>query len=175
MAITPMSFRVDFSEFASLVAYTDSSINYWLNMATLLINPCLLGGPTVAVSNPPATLYDIAVELFAAHNLVLERPAQLTAANNGVPGVTTGPISSKRVGPVSISYDVGVGVDPEDGQYNLTIYGTRFINLYKLAGAPGMVANGNTSGANYGAFPVFGVGQAWSGPPLYGVGPWSCM
>ena len=175
MTITPASFRVDFSEFASSVTYTNSSINYWINFATLFINPCLLGGPATTVSNPPSTLYDIAVELFTAHNLVLEQPAQATAANNGVPGLTTGPISSKRVGPVSVSYDVGVGVDAEDGQYNLTIYGTRFINLYKMAGAPGMVANGNSSGANFGPYPTFGVGQAWAGPPIWGYGPWSAM
>lgn len=175
MAITPQSFRVDFSEFASTVIYTNSSISYWLNMASLIINPELLGGITTTVSNPPATLYDIATELFTAHNLVLEQQAQLAAANNSPPGLTTGPISSKRVGPVSVSYDVASGVDTEDGQYNLTIYGTRFINLYKLAGAPGIVANGNSCGANYGPYPVFGVGNAWSGPPIYGVGPWSCM
>lgn len=173
--ITPASFRIDFTEFTSTVTYTNSSISYWLNLGNLIINSSLLGGSPSTVSNPPATLYDIALELFTAHNLVLEQPAQLTAENNGVPGQTTGPISSKRVGPVSVSYDVAAGVDPEDGQYNLTIYGTRFINLYKLAGAPGIVANGNGGNANFGPFPVFGVGQAWSGPPLWGVGPWSCM
>jgi Protein of unknown function (DUF4054) len=170
--ITPASFRVDFTEFASSVIYTNSSINYWINFANLFINPCLLGGPSTTVSNPPATLYDVAVELFVAHNLALEQPAQAAAANGGVPGVTTGPISSKHSGPISVSYAANLGVDPDDAQYNLTIYGTRFINLYKLAGAPGYVANGGGCGANYGPYPVFGVGCAWSGPPLYGVGPW---
>ena|SRR5208337_3588694 len=172
MSVTPASFRFDFAEFTNPVVYTNNSINYWINLATLLINPCLLGGSPLVPSNPPATLYDVAVELFTAHNLVLEQPAIAAAENNGVPGVTTGPISSKHAGPVSVSYAVNLGVDPEDGQYNLTIYGTRFINLYKLAGAPGIVANGCGSNANFGPFPVFGVGQAWYGPPLFGVGPW---
>jgi Protein of unknown function (DUF4054) len=170
MSITPASFRADYPEFASTVAYTNASISYWLNMAGLLINPSILGGPAATVSNPPSTLYDIAVELFTAHNLAIEAAALKAAQVNGVPGLTTGPVSSKHVGPVSVSYNVAIGVDPEDGQYNLTIYGTRFINLYKLAGAPGFVANGcGGAAANFGAFPVFG---AWSGPPLYGVGPW---
>ena len=173
--ITPASFRIDFTEFTSTVTYTNSSISYWLNLGNLLINSSLLGGSPSTVSNPPATLYDIALELFTAHNLVLEQPAQLTAENNGVPGQTTGPISSKRVGPVSVSYDVAAGVDPEDGQYNLTIYGTRFINLYKLAGAPGIVANGNGSNyQNFGPFPAASA-NGWQGPPLFGWGPWSCM
>jgi len=174
MSVTPASFRIDFTEFSSTVTYTNSSIGYWLNMGNLLINSSLLGGSPDTPSNPPATLFDIALELFTAHNLVLEQPAQLTAENNGVPGVTTGPISSKRVGPVSVSYDVAAGVDPDDGQYNLTIYGTRFINLYKLAGAPGIVANGNGCNANFGPFPV-ATGNAWSGPPIWGWGPWSAM
>ena len=173
MMITPASFRVDFSEFASTVTYTNASIAYWINFATLLINPELFGGPAATATNPPATLYDILVELLAAHNLVLEQPAQKAAQNNGVPGLTTGPVSSKHVGPASVSYNVGAGIDPDDGQYNLTIYGTRFVNLYKLGGAPGLVANGNGCGANYGPYSVFGVGGAWSGPPIWGVGPWS--
>ncbi len=172
--ITPASFRIDFTEFTSTVTYTNSSISYWLNLGNLIINSSLLGGSPSTVSNPPATLYDIALELFTAHNLVLEQPAQLTAENNGVPGQTTGPISAKRVGPVSVSYDVAAGVDSEDGQYNLTIYGTRFINLYKLAGAPGIVANGNGSSANFGPFPAASA-NGWQGPPIWGWGPWSAM
>jgi len=172
VSVTPASFRFDYEEFASTVIYTNSGIAYWINLANLLINQNLLGGSPATPSNPPATLYDIAVELFTAHNLVLEQQALAASENNAVPGLTTGPISSKHAGPISVSYDVGAGVDPDDGQYNLTIYGTRFINLYKLAGAGGMVVNGNGFGANFGPFPVFGVGQAWSGPPLWGVGQW---
>ncbi len=175
MSVTPQSFRFDFPEFNSSVNYTNSAIIYWLNLGTLLINQELLGGSPATPSNPPATLYDIALELFAAHNLVLEAVALATSKNNGIPGLTSGLIAAKSAGGVSQNYDTASGVDPADGQYNLTIYGTRFINLYKLAGAPGFVANGNGSNANYGPYPVFGVGQAWSGPPIWGYGPWSAM
>jgi Protein of unknown function (DUF4054) len=171
--ITPQSFRVDYPEFASTVTYSNAQVIYWINFATLLINPCLFGGPGDSPPlNPPDNLYDVLIELFTAHNIVLEAQAQKTAANGGIPGLTTGPISSKRVGPAAQTYDVALGVNPDDGQYNLTIYGTRFINLYKLGGAPGIVANGC---GNFlfppSPFSAFGAGP-WPGPPLWGFGPW---
>ena len=167
------SFVIDYPEFNNATLFPQSSINYWINYATLLISPCVLGGPGDTVpKSPPDNLYDIACELFTAHNIVLEAQAQTDAANGGIPGLTTGPISNKRVGPVSVSYDVGAGVDPADAQYNLTIYGTRFINLYKLAGAPGFVANGCGVNPAFGPFPpTFGT-SPWPGPPLWGWGQW---
>jgi len=169
--ITAASFVADFPEFGNITLFPTSVINYWINFASLLVNPNIFGGPgDITAQSPPDNLYDILLELFTAHNLVLEAQAQQTAQAGGLPGLTTGPISTKHVGPVSVSYDVGAGIDPSDAQYNLTIYGTRFINLYKLGGAPGIVANG-FSCPGYGFYPVFGI-VPWSGPPLYGTGAW---
>jgi hypothetical protein len=171
MTISATSFVTDFPEFSNTTLFPVSSINYWINYASLLVNPTIFGGPgDAAPTNPPDNLYDILLELFTGHNLVLEAQAQTTATAGGIPGITTGLITSKHVGPVSVSYDVRAGINPDDGQYNLTIYGTRFINLYKLGGAPGFVAHGHFA-SQYAFFPVFGTAP-WPGPPLWGVGAW---
>jgi hypothetical protein len=171
MTISAATFVVDFPEFSNTTLFPTSSINYWINYASLLVNPTIFGGPGNATpSSPPDNLYDILLELFTAHNLVLEGQAQKDAAAGNIPGLTTGPISSKHVGPISVSYDVGAGIDPDDGQYNLTIYGTRFINLYKLGGAPGFVTHG-FGAPGYSFYPVFG-NWPWAGPPLWGSGAW---
>jgi hypothetical protein len=170
MTISPASFRQDFTEFASLADYTDASIQFYINLGTMLVNEQTFGPGSLTAVSPPTNLYDMLLELFTAHNLVLEKPALKASENGGVPGVTTGPISSKRVGPASVSYDVGLGVDPKDAQWNLTIYGVRFIAIYKLPIIAGFVANGGGN-ANFGPFPAF-PSIGWSGPPLWGWGPW---
>jgi hypothetical protein len=171
MTISATSFVVDFPEFSNTTLFPTSSITYWINYASLLVNPHIFGGPgSASPTNPPNNLYDVLLELFTAHNLVLEGQAQQTAAAGGLPGLTTGPISNKHVGPVSVSYNTEAGINPGDGQYNLTIYGTRFINLYKLGGAPGLVVNG-FSNPGYNFYPIFGT-SPWPGPPLWGVGAW---
>lgn len=105
----------------------------------------------------PPTLYDIATELFIAHNLVLERRAQDEAAAGAAPGVTTGPVASKSADKLSVSYDVAAGIDAKDGQWNLTIYGTRFIRLVKIRGMGPLTVIG--AGPPNGTF-----GPAWNGP-----------
>ena len=174
MSVSAATFRQDFTEFASTTDYTDSAVQFYINLGGMLVNEQLFGPGSITPVSPPNNLYDMLLELFTAHNLAIEKPAIVAAENGGVPGITTGPISSKRVGPASVSYDVSVGVDPKDAQWNLTIYGVRFIAVYKLPIVPGFVANGGdaANSANFGPFPTFGVGQAWSGPPLIGVGPW---
>ena len=90
MTVTPSSFRVDYPEFADTTAYPDSGVAYWITVAGLLLNP-----------RRWQDMLDVATELFVAHNLVLERQAQKSAAAGAVPGVSTGAVSSKTVGPAT--------------------------------------------------------------------------
>src|ERR1700731_2037510 len=111
MTVTPSSFRADFPEFASSTTYSDAVITFWLNLGVLLFDPSLW-----------STLVDTATELFIAHNLVLEQQAQNSVNNGGVPGINSGPLSSKSVDKVSAGYDVGAATLDGFGNFNLTTY-----------------------------------------------------
>lgn len=120
-------FRTDFPEFSDTAAYPDSGVTYWLRIAGLLMDTLKWGD-----------LYDVGTELFIAHNLVLERQAQKSAATGAVPGQSQGPTSSKTVDKVSVSYDTNAGIVKDAGHWNLTTYGTRYMGLVNMIGAGGM-------------------------------------
>lgn len=145
MAITVAQFRIDYPEFTDTVTYPNSGVTYWLTLAYQLLNPDRWGAQI-----------DTAAELFVAHNLALEARAQAEATNGVIPGTTTGPISSKSVDKVSVSFDVGSGIQPDAGHWNLTVYGTRFIRLVRMFGAGPLFIG-------VGAVPT-GSGLGWPGP-----------
>jgi hypothetical protein len=166
MTVTPASFRIDFPEFANTTTYPDSEILIWLAIASQLQNPCKWGASDPAINNPPKGLYDLGLELFVAHNIALEADALKTAAAGGTPGGTPGVLSSKAVGPVSAGYDTSAGIEPGAGHWNLTIYGLRYIKLFRLAGA----GVGQINGAYTGAPAAGTYGGAWPGPADYMTG-----
>src|SRR5512135_1115056 len=114
MTIAVAQFRADFPEFASSATYPNSQIQFWFNLAYNLLNASRWGNSL-----------DFGAELFVAHNLALEAKAQSEVAGGGIPGGQTGPISSKSIGPASVSYDTGVGSELNAGHWNLTTYGAR--------------------------------------------------
>lgn len=124
MAVTAASFRANYPEFADQTAYPDSGVAYWIRVAGLLLNACRW-----------QDMLDVATELFVAHNLVLERQAQKSAAGGAVPGASSGAIASKTVGPVTQAYDTSAGINPDAGHWNLTTFGTRFYGLMQMFGA----------------------------------------
>lgn len=127
MTVTAESFRDDYPEFTSSTLYPPDAIAYWLNIATIMLQPARW-----------ADVLDLGTALFMAHHLTLERQAQNSAANGGLPGISSGPIASKGVDRVSVSYDTAAGIEPEAGHWNLTVFGTRFIRLARMAGAGGI-------------------------------------
>lgn len=150
MTVTIASFRQDFPEFDDSSLYPDSGITYYLNLAGLLLNV-----------QRWSTILDFGTAMFVAHNLVLERKAQAEAENGAPPGVSTGPVSSKSVDKVSISYDTTAGLDEGAGHWNETIYGKRFIHLARMIGTGPLqigigCSNNPLSSAN-----------AWAGPYPY--------
>lgn len=158
VSITPIvnaeQFVGDFPEFKDSSKYPQESISYWLAVATVLLDPCRWG-----------SMLQIGVELLVAHELVVEAQAQDTALVGGWPGVSKGPISAESPGAVSLSYDSEPALEIEGGNWNLTVYGTRFLRWARMAGAgplqvsPGCgVGAGTVPGANGGS------GAAWSGP-----------
>lgn len=152
--VTYQSFTTDFPEFANTTTYPQSGFNFHANWASLMLTP---RWGSSAPAGQPNSLYDIGTELFIAHNLALEAMAKKAAAVGGVPGLSTGPVSSKGVGPASVSYDTSAGIETDAGHWNLTVYGTRFISMALMLGtAPIYVGPGGNRN------PL--DGPTWDGP-----------
>ena len=161
--ITLATFRQDYPEFASVALYQNSAVAYWTTVAGLLLRTERWGVGSTAATAPPTTVLDVATELFVAHNLAIEKMAQDAAKRGGTPGVSQGPVSSKSVGGVSISYDTTAGIDKDAGHWNLTTYGTRLHWLMLMFGAGPVQV-----GIGCDPFGWFGAG----GSPYIGPDPW---
>jgi hypothetical protein len=130
LSVTVASFRKDYpQEFGDLSRYPNSAVSYWLAIAQLMLNPMFWGASSATADSPPTAVIDFGIELFVAHNLVLEKEAVDAASRGGNPGTQIGVASSKSVGGVSVSYDVGQVTNPDGGFWNMTVYGLRFLRL----------------------------------------------
>lgn len=128
MAISAGQFVTDFPEFADTDDYPVSLINFYAALADKLLSPCRWGD-----------LLCFGQELFIAHNLALEAQDARTAAFGGIPGTNSGgPVASKAVDKVSVSYDVASASEDGAGHWNLTTYGKRYIRLARMVGAGGV-------------------------------------
>ena len=145
MTITVQQLRADFPEFSSTTDYTNAAIQFWLDRAYEFLNVQRWGKHL-----------DLGAELFTAHNIAIEARAVKDASHGGIPGSQVGPLNSKSIDKVSVSYDVGSGIELDAGHWNLTVYGTRFIRIARMMGA-GPLQIG------IGSVPT-GSGQAWPGP-----------
>jgi hypothetical protein len=173
IGVTPATFIQDFPEFGNQSAYPPAVIAYYLALANILLNPVFWGGPSPNALpqgtpvSPPQAMIDFAAELFVAHNLVLEYAAQRAAATGGLPGTQTGPVASKGVGPISVSYDNGAAAFEAGnaGDYTLTTYGQRLWRMIQMAGA-GPIQLGLGVAPPWSAFTPSAFGP-WGGPPIF--------
>lgn len=118
------TFRTDFPEFSSATVYTDGQVNFYLGLAAVRMNPLVWDA-----------LYDYGVALYVAHCLALAgQRARSGAVTGGTPGINSGPLASKSVKDVSMSYNATIGTIEGAGNYNLTTYGTMFYELMQLVG-----------------------------------------
>ena len=146
MAVTVAQFRADFPAFADDAAYPDAAIQFWLDLA-----PAYVGDAW-------AQYQDKGTELFAAHNLALGPVVGAGGVVTG--GGVSGPVTSKSIKDVSVSYDASVGLDETAGFYNGTIYGRQYWQLRKLFGKGVLQLTG--------AAPAYG-GQ---GTAIYPIAGW---
>lgn len=154
--ITPPEFRGSFPEFTDTSAYPDGFIEYWLTWGYVLVNPARW-----------LTTTELAVQLYAAHNLVEERRAVIEASKGGVPGNATGPASSKAVDRVSVSFDIAAVSEKDGGDWNQTIYGRRLYRMIQMFGMGPIQA-----GIGYTPIWVWGgTPGAWPGPPAWPGAP----
>lgn len=143
--ITVVQFRTNFPEFAyKRGQFPDSSITFWLAVGYLRLN-----------ARRWVSLLDLGVQLYVAHNIVLEKQAADAAKRGGSPGQSTGPVNSKSVDKVSVGYDTAAAILEGAGNYNLTTYGTRFYELMLMAGAgPVQIGPG---GCGVPVYPFYGI------------------
>ena len=114
-----------FPEFGSV---QPQAIAYWLSQAPLQLDAARFGKN-----------FDLASMLFAAHNLALGQKEAGVASRGGTPGDALGPVSSKSVGGVSISYDASGIAIPGAGPWNATSYGQRLYKMMQAAACGGVV------------------------------------
>jgi hypothetical protein len=162
MTVSAVTFRESYPEFDA-TAYPTSAVNYFLAVATILLSTARFGVGATAAASPPTTEYDLVTELFVAHFLTLEKRAQDAASAGGVPGEVQGPVASKSVGPLSVSYANSAVIQLDAGHWNNSMYGIRFIQLARYFGAgPIQIGIGRN-------LSPFGLG-AWPGP--FATGDW---
>lgn len=145
MSLTPATFKQGYPEFLCNDDFPPSLVQYWLDFAYSMLNAARWGRQL-----------DIAAALYCAHNLAIEAKAQKEAGAGGVPGGSVGVLNSKSVDKVSAGYDTSSSTEEKGGNWNLTVYGTRFYRLTKMFGA-GPIQIG------IGAAPPY-AGMAWPGP-----------
>jgi hypothetical protein len=109
-------FRVNFPAFSDAVRYPDPVITFWSSLAVGFVSDEALG-----------SLYNQAIELFTAHHLFI-------AAQGADSAGAAGPVQSKAVGSVSVSYDSSSSLELNAGHWNSSSYGKIFIQLIRQHG-----------------------------------------
>lgn len=124
---TVSDFRRDFPQFDDHVKYPDTQIQFYLNLADVLLSECVTG----------KSLFPYFVELFVAHYVTLAAADKRSAKIGGTGGSTNGVQSSKSVDKVSVSYDTRMTLNPDAGFWNNTRFGAEFYQLITMFGAGG--------------------------------------
>jgi hypothetical protein len=126
--LTVEQFRATFPAFANTNYYPDEQVAFWIDEA--------VGGTSGSPAIDPlrwGQFYNVGLRLYVAHNLALERLATRQSASGAAP-VGSGVVSGRSVGPASVSYDTEFGSEEGGGNYNLTVYGQRFLRYLRMAG-----------------------------------------
>lgn len=123
MTVTTDSFRTNFPAFASLSAYPDPMVAFWLALGLQLLN-----------ADRWDTLIDAGLQLFVAHNLALESGSVKAGKAGQTPGQIIGATTGGTVDKVSFSRDVSAVMEANAGHWNATTYGQRYIHLARLVG-----------------------------------------
>lgn len=128
---TARQFRAMFPEFSDSSTFLDEVICMWLSLYADSLNACRW-----------KQYYNYGIFLATAHAIALGRQAQKQVATGMTPGYGVGVISGKSAGSVSISYDTSAGRLDGGGDWNLTVYGIRFLGLARMIGSGGVQIRG---------------------------------
>lgn len=124
MAVTPSSLRALYPEFGDASKFPDASINAWVAQAALMHDAGRWGA-----------LLDFGVTLFVCHRTALAAQRLRAASFGGVPGQSSGIVSSKSVDKVSQSFDTTSTSEEGGGHWNLTQYGQEWLRQARIVGA----------------------------------------
>ena len=113
MSITATEFKVRFPEFAS---ETDARVDIMIARAELRVHAGVWD-----------TWYDEGLYYLSAHFLARANVAAQAASGGGV--TAAGPLASKSVGDVSISFTNAAPADMGEGYLNSTSYGAEFWSM----------------------------------------------
>ena len=149
-------FRQDFPEFGDSQVYEDFPVGLWLDVGALMINK--VRWPTTAGAVTGRSVWQVGIELFAAHNLSLERMNIKAAVRGAPPGWSRGSVASEGAGSVSVAYDTASGIEMDAGHWNLTNFGLRWLNMARMMGVGPMQVNGRMHSG------LMANGPAWFGP-----------
>ena len=122
--MTPADFRSTFPEFSSVTDYPEPFVQFWIDL-----------GGKMLVADRWGDILDYGIGLFVAHHLAIENRDQQAAEIGGIPGEVTGPTASKSVDKVSVTYDAGGVAYEGAGFWNMTSYGIRLAQLFRMVGA----------------------------------------
>jgi hypothetical protein len=136
---TVPAFRQLFPEFTDLGVYPDLVVTAYATLALARLDPCRWD-----------SLLDYGTSLYVAHYLALGRQRVSAARKGKVPGLSTGPASSKSVGPVSVSFDLSLTTIQGAGQWNQTSYGIELYQLMGQMGAGGVQVDSRSNGSGEG-------------------------
>jgi hypothetical protein len=136
-------FRASFPEFADLDRYPDAQITFWSELAECQVR-----------FQAWRKQWLVGVSLYVAHELTLQSQNVSIAAFGGNPGIqsASGPIASKSVGNVNVSYDAESSIEQNAGYFNTTIYGRQLIHLARIFGAGAIQLGGRYGFPGYGGF-----------------------
>lgn len=146
-AITVAQFRSILPSFADSSIYLDENIQFWINIVSANLDPTRW-----------SNMLPVGQALYIAHQLTLERQAIMAGMRGGVGGASFGLLSSKSINGASVSYDTGNIAMADGGDYNLTIYGIRFLKLCRQIGAGPL----QITPSDWNLWPLAGSG--WPGP-----------
>lgn len=114
MSIDPASFKTRFPEFA---CQSDARIQVFIDDSIVILNETFW-----------ADKYDLGLSYLTAHFLVIGEKSEAGSITSN------GPISSKSVDGVSITYAVPTAADMSEAYYSYTTYGQRYLALRKTLG-----------------------------------------
>lgn len=122
--ITTDQFRQDLPAFKDPLVYEDPAVQFWLDMADQLHHTDQWKG-----------MLRLGIELYTAHNLSLEFNANRNAKFGRNPGEIVGATTSGTVDKVSYSRSTAGIINPKDGHWALSVYGLRYLQLFRMIGA----------------------------------------
>lgn len=136
MLVTTTEFRRKFPEFISQEVFPGPVLQTWLDFAAKMLP-----------EDRWSTVHDMGICFFAAHYVSLQARGLAAATSGKQSPNTAGPVSSKSIGPASVSYDTSAGIELGAGHWNETLYGRQFIRMAKMMGA-GPLTEHNLSGSH---------------------------